>query len=103
MTSTLTLDITRRAGATSYLDRLISLGGSVDEEYTGTEVSYRLLLRRLTPADAIDHCDTTAQVLFLLELDTDRRDQLRALAADHDWPEPAVQPWEPYIRQHCRG
>ena len=100
MAGTLTVDTTPPA-ATSYLDRLLGLGGAVQDEYTGTDGSYRQLLHRPAPADVIDRGDSPAQVLFLLELDTERRDHLRALAVAHpDWPAPARQPWEPYIHRH---
>lgn len=100
MAGTLTVDITPPVAA-SYLERLLGLGGAVQDEYAGTDASYLQLLHRPAPAEVIDRGDSPAQVLFLLELDTERRDHLRALAAAHpDRPAPARQPWESYIRRH---
>lgn len=87
-------------GVSGYLERLLSLAGGVDEEFTGTEVSYRQLLTRTQPAHVIDRTDTPIQVLFLLELDTGRRDQLRTIAESHGWPAPQPRPWDHYIATH---
>lgn len=87
----------RRRGGDSFLQRFTSLHGSNTDAFTGDRVSYERLLGRVRPADVIEWGDTPNQVLILLELDTERRDQLRAIAGSHGWPAPHPQAWDQYF------
>lgn len=84
----------------SFLQRFASLQRSNAEAFTGDRASYEQLLQRVQPADVIERGDTPAQVLILLELDSERRDQLRTIAAPHEWDVPQPQPWDQYVWAH---
>ena len=90
----------RRCAAGSFLHRFASLTRSNTDAFTGDRTSYEQLLQRVQPAHLIEWGDTPGQVLMLLSLDTERRDQLRLIAAPHGWPAPQPQPWDEYVAQH---
>ena len=90
----------RRHSGGSFLQRFASLACSNTDAFTGTRASYERLLQRVQPADVIELSDTPGQVLMLLSLDTERRDQLRSIAAPHGWPVPQQQPWDAFVSQH---
>lgn len=81
-----------------YLTRLLALGTYDLEQDAPTLEQYTAQLQAIAPAEVIEVCDTAAQVLFLLTLDTERRDQLGRIASGHNWPAPAAQPWDGYVR-----
>lgn len=89
-----------RPNRPSFLQRFASLQRSNAEAFTGDRASYERLLHRVQPADVIEWGDTPAQVLILLELDSERRDQLRTIAAPHGWHTPKPQPWDHYVWAH---
>ena len=97
--SLLRLAMRRRSGS-SFLQRFASLACSNCDAFTGDRTSYERLLLRVQPADVIELSDTPGQVLMLLALDTERRDQLRSIAAPHGWPVPQQQPWDAFVTQH---
>jgi len=90
----------RRCAGGSFLHRFTSLARSNTDAFTGDRASYDRLLQRVRPADVIEWGDTPGQVLMLLSLDTERRDQLRLIAAHHGWPAPQPQPWDEYVALH---
>lgn len=95
----LRLAIHRRSSG-SFLQRFASLACSNYDAFTGDRASYERLLLRVQPADVIELSDTPGQVLMLLSLDTERRDQLRSIAAPHGWPVPQQQPWDAFVTRH---
>jgi hypothetical protein len=82
----------------SFLQRYATLQRSIAEAFTGDRASCEQLLQPVEPADVIERGDTPAQVLILLELDSERRDQLQTIATPHEWHVP--QPWEQYVWAH---
>ena len=89
----------RQRDGESFQRRFSSLSLSNTDAFTGDRVSYEQLLQRVQPADVIARGDTPDQVLVLLSLDTERRNQLRLIAAPHGWPAPEPQPWDNYVAQ----
>ncbi|HZM65545.1 MAG TPA: hypothetical protein VFC16_04495 [Nakamurella sp.] len=87
----------RRCAGGTFLHRFTSLTRSNTDAFTGDRASYGQLLLRVPPADLIEWGDTPGQVLMLLSLDTERRDQLQSIAAPHGWPAPQPQPWDEYV------
>lgn len=83
-----------------FLRRLSSLSLSNTDAFSGNRASYEQLLHRVQPADVIARGDTPRQVLMLLSLDTERRDQLRLIAAFHGWPVPQPRPWDNYVARY---
>ena len=99
-TSDLLSTVMRRCASGTFLHRFASLARSNTETFTGDRANYEQLLLRVCPADLIEWGDTPGQVLMLLALDTERRDQLRSIAASRGWPAPRPQPWDEYVVEH---
>lgn len=90
------------AVSTSYLQRLLRLELSESDPSAITLEQYHHQMQGITPAEMIEPTDTAAQVLFLLTLDTERRDRLAHAAGAHGWSPPEPQPWDCFVHQAAR-